>query len=645
MGSKYAVRGKEKLMVRFTAFILSVAILIASTLFLSSCADGPTGTNPPELVEGGGDDKTTEEIIKPAEKTYPDRKTVKFSEIVYSRPDMTALTESFTALAEDIKDSSLSFDEKINRIEELEDGYSHMLTMMSYSNIRKDMDTADKYWETEYGYISESYPEFSRALEAVFVAAAQSDDAERFEDEYFGDGLIEKYSGGGSITEKLVLLSTREAELENEYSSISTANTIITYNGKTDTYDNILAEYADRLGVDSKTYEKAVRECDVLYDSASSERTRKIFVELLKVRRDIADEYGYERYTEHAYKSIYHDYSEDKMIQYLKDIAASVVPVWAALETYVFSSYTPEFSSTPQKNELINTLFSVYDKMDDGLADAYSYMLQFGLYDINLTSENRFEGSFETYLYEYDAPFIFVSTSGGAEDFMSLSHEFGHFADDFFNFGESTSLDLSEISSTALEFLTFLELDEALGSDVTDMHFLKIREVLRTLVFQGFYALFEHYAYAIPEDEISEQTVKYAMLSAAADMNLNAEAFKPDADSGIYHELDYVLIPHIMLYPCYVESYCTSAAVSLEIYFLEKEADGAGLAAYLDLIKREDTPLEFEDYIEESGLTSPFKNGFLEELSYKIYYDILGNFRFDENIKQPRYKLDLMPAA
>ncbi len=635
---------KEKLMVKFTALITSIAILIASTLFLSSCTDQPTGTNPPLQVEGGSDN-TPEEIITPAEKTYPDRKTVKFCEIVYSRPDMAALTESFAALAEDINNTSLSFDEKIEKIEELEDDYSHMLTMMSYSNIKKDMDTADEYWKNEYSYISESYPEFSRALEAVFVAAAQSEDAERFEDEYFGDGLIEKYSGGGSITERLVELSTRETELENEYSSISTANTVITYKGKTDTYDNILSEYAERLGANSAAYEKAVLECDVLYDSASSERTRKIFVELLKVRRDIADEYGYERYTEHAYKSIYHDYSEDKMIQYLKDIAASVVPVWAALETYVFSCYTPEFSSTLGKNELINTLYSVYEKMDDGLSDAYSYMLQFGLYDVSEESENRFSGSFETYLYDYDAPFIFVSTGGEAEDFMSLSHEFGHFADDFFNFGDSASLDLSEISSSALEFLTFLELGEVLGNDVIDMHFLKIREVLRTLVFQGFYALFEHYAYAIPENEISEQTVISALLSAAADMNLNAEAFKPNVDSGIYHELDYVLIPHIMLYPCYVESYCTSAAVSLEIYFLEKEADGAGLTAYLDLIKREDTPLKFEDYIEESGLTSPFENGFLEELSYKIYYDILGDFRFDENTKQPRYKFDLVPMA
>lgn len=633
-------------MTRFTALIISVAILISSTLFLTSCADEPTTAPTPEHTDGATD-KTAEEIVTPAPKEYSDRNTVKFNEIVYSRPDMAALTDAFSAVADDISSTELTFDEKIGRLESVEDDYSHMLTMLSYSNVKKDADVSDEYWASEHAYISEAYPAFSAALEAVFVAAAQSPDAERFENEYFGDGLIEKYAGGGSITEKLVELAEKEARLENEYSTISGANTVITYKGMTDTYDNVIESCKERLGAESAAYKTALDECDRLYAKAVSEKTRNIFVELLKVRRDIADEYGYGSYAEHAYKAIYHDYSESKMLRYIEDIATCIIPVWAALEAYVFSGYEPSFESTVDKTELINTLYSVYEDMDAELHDAYSFMLQFELYDINAESENRFAGSFETYLYDCDAPFVFVSTGGGAEDFMTLSHEFGHFADDFFNRGGSTSLDLSEISSTALEFLTFLRLDEALGTDMTDMHFLKIREALRTLVFQGFYALFEHYAYAIPENEISEEAVKGAMLKAATDMNLNADAFTVNFESGIYHELDYVLIPHLLLYPCYVESYCTSVAVSLEIYFLEKQTEGAGLTAYLDLIKREDTPLEFEDYIEESGLTSPFEKGFLEELAYKIYYDILGDYRFNENTRQSqKYSAQVaMPAA
>ena len=134
------------------------------------------------------------------------------------------------------------------------------------------------------------------------------------------------------------------------------------------------------------------------------------------------------------------------------------------------------------------------------------------------------------------------------------------------------------------------------------------------------------------------------MLRATESMNLNKDALVPDPDSGIYHSLDYVLIPHVFISPCYVQSYCTSMAVSLELYFMEKSNTGDGVRVYLDLINREGTPLLFEDYLESNGLRSPFESGLIRELAYKLYYDILGDYRYDENVGISS-KRSISPAA
>lgn len=609
---------------KILSLLLATVISLSSLGSLFACdihspdADSGDGKTPDALEK--------EEIVTPELKDYDDRSTVLFSEIKYTRPDIEKITSAFTAAADAIGSDSLSFEEKLDGIIALEEDYTHLLTMLSYSRIKRSENEENTYWNEEYAYISENYPTFSKALEGLFVAAATSPDAKRFEDEYFGEGLIEEYSDGGSITDELVALTTRETELENEYSELSMATVVISYNGITDTADKILEKYKDK-----KDHSEIKSDIEKLYKKAYSDRAVEIYVELIKVRKEIAHERGFDSYVNHAYEQVNHEYTEDKALALIGEISQYIVPVWATLESYVFSTMDNAESSPLGRVSLINNLYGVYENMDERLYEAYSYMLSYGLYDVAPSSATRYEGSFATYLHAYDAPYLFVTTKGTTNDYMTLSHEFGHFFDSFVNYGDSTSIDLSEVSSTALEYLTFLNIGKNLGDKARNMHFSLVRDALSVLVFQGFYALFEHNVYALGENEISKATITDAMYRAADSMNLNRDALVPDADSGIYNALDYVLIPHVFVSPCYVESYCTSVAVSLELYFLEKSNTGEGVEAYLDLIDRDGTTLSYEEYIVESGLKSPFEDGLIRELAYKLYYDILGDYRFNEN--------------
>ena len=606
---------------RFISLLLVLTLFVLGAASLTACMqDVPDNGTPP--VTGGSDpDKS---IIKPEFKNY-DRKTVNFRSIEYARPDVEKLISDFSSVTDIIKKNEIPYADQLGAIISLEDGYTEFRTMYNYSNIIMSQDVRSTYWCEEYEYISGYVPSFTSTIEKLYVAAAQSEHNESFERDYFGNGLIEEYADGGIYTDRLVELLEEETAIENRYSSLSTANVVITYKGVTDSFDKIMEFFADMYGKGSLTYNIALEECNALYTERVNELSREMLIDLLKIRRKIADELGYSSYTEYGYDAINHDYSSADMLEFIKDVAEYVIPVYSVVSYYVLWPYFDQLEGLSEldKVDLINTLYYAYEDMDAELFDIYSYMLQFNLYDIAPKNENRFDGSFCTYLDGYEAPFVFLSTNGSCDDYMTLAHEFGHFVDSYINFDSGTSIDLLEVSSQALEYLTLTEIrDDLTEEEYKYLLYSQISSTFDVLLFQSFYALFEHYAYDIAYNDISEESLVAAMKRAAADMGMSEDYF----DS-----LDYVLIPHIMLYPFYVQSYTVSAAVALEIYYVEVSGDGDGFDAYIELIDRSE---EFETFVEnlwDAGLTSPFSENYMKMLADMIHYDIMGSHFYKEN--------------
>ncbi len=604
---------------RILKVFLSLTVIAANLLLSIGCArdNGDADAPPPS------DDGEVKKIVVPAYRDYL-RETVNFSEIEYKRPDIESISAAFEALANMIDENKLPYDSQLDGITKLEKGYNDILTMAAYSNIRSSSNTQDEYWSGEYEHINTLLPAFSQSVEKLLVAAAGSPHAEKFEKDYFGNGLIKKYKDGGIYTDRAVELMAKEAALEADYLQISTATVKITYLDETETVDNILSTYEKKYGADAPTYKLAYDSCMKLYEDAADLVRTDILVELFKTRRKISDELGLESYAEFAYGNIYHDYSPSDYYDFAEGIADYIVPVYIKLSTYIFNQYSPQEDKEVDRVELINDTYAMLSAADGKLAEIYSYMLQHTLYDIQSESNTRSDGAFTTYLDNYNAPYIFMSCANTVNDYTTLSHEFGHFADSYLNYSDETSLDLSEVSSQALELLALTKFDGILSNE--DVEYLVVCEMenaLTSLIFQGFYALFEHIAYEIPEDEISRETLNAAVAQAADKIGINSE---------MLNDIHYVMIPHIFLYPYYVQSYTTSATVALEIYFKELDAEGEGFKSYMELLDRGDDAMSFEEYLEEAGLKSPFEEDILKKLANRIHYELLGSNYFSESI-------------
>lgn len=627
-------------MPRLISLFLLLSFLFALTLSLTSCSDNnPLDENE---VESGSDVSNEEDdesnkgetavLIAPTLRDFPDRRSQKFSKIEYKRPDIASLSSKIISVSNSIKANEISYESSLAEIEKIDKDYSSLLTNVNYVNIKHSENLLDEYWSVENSYLTEGYPSYRKAIEELLVTCARSERAEDYERDAFGEGLIEEYKDGGVMTDRLVALLENEAELENSYTSLSKDTIIISYKIFDDTYNNIIAFYEEHYGKDTQTYKCAKAECEVLYNKALSEKRVEIFINLMKVRRDISTEMGMSSYVEYAYEARGHDYTPEKMQSYLSGIKSSILPIYSILDYYLFQAYFNTTEEIPlDRISLINNSYYVSQDLSEEYAEIYSYMLGYELFSIEPYKNGRSENSFTTYLEDYDSPYLFVGCDGDINDYMTLAHEFGHFIDGFINGGEDTSLALMEVSSTAYELLSILPLSKRVGADASKYIFYsKIRESLTTILFQGFYALFEHYAYEIPRDEINENTLSEALFKAATDIGLNADALVENENAGIYSSLDYVLIYHLFKQPFYVESYALSSATALDIFFIELEAEGSGLNAYLDLVNRDEGDLTFEEFLTDSGLLSPFSKDYLKGIADKIHLEIFGTYLYEK---------------
>lgn len=620
--------------------LIAIILLLCMIVSITACKKPKEDVTPSDVqtngtTSGTGGDPTPQPqnpgptIVVPEYKDYG-RGTVNFSTITYTRPGIQALASAFDEVAAYVSADSKSADEQISDIRALEPQLESVKTMCALVDINQKKNSANEFWRGEAAYVGLYYPLLTQSVEKLLAACARSEHKEAFEEGYFGYSL-DKYASDTVYTDEVVALMQREAELESQYSSLSTATVEISYKRIGSdrvfegTVDEVKLQLKEYFGNDQKSYNDILPLIDNLYKQELSKIVKPLYVELLKVRRLIADELGYGSYVELAYGNMAYGYSDADMMSLLSDIGVYIREISSELQSNVFGVYF-QTQSTPAEDRVtvINNLYKVYSELGGSYKDAYSYMLQHGLYDISDKQENRYDGAFSTYLDSNESPYLFVTTTGFIKDYNAVAHEFGHFLDAYVNLGSEDSLMAMEVSSQALELLTLLKLKSVLYTpEYKYLEYYTVYSFLKdALLTQSFYSAFEHLAYSLDYDKISE-----AALEAVID-----EAYTLILGEGVSSiSLSDVIIPHTVLYPCYVESYVTSAFISLDIFFSEVEESGEGFRLYEGLLKREDKDLSFEERLVMAGIDSPFSKDKVKDTANSIYHYLTGRNYYEKD--------------
>ena len=496
-----------------------------------------------------------------------------FEDMEYSRPDLQELQSVVDDCCERMEKAD-SLEELVEIIYEAYAPVDAFSTAYALSNIYYCKDLTDSYWQEEYTFCSEGTAIAQAALDQIYRTLAKTPYREELEsEEYFGTGFFDDYEGESFYDEVFTELLTQEAALENQY--------------------YVLVSEAGQAGYSSDSFY-------AVYMPQMAE----LFVELIQVRQNMADYLGYSSYVDFAYDYYYdRDYTPAQTTSYLADIRAELVPLYRRLVQNgvdVTIDYSGEGTTKAYVEEMAKNMGGI-------IAEAFAGMDMNELYDIGY-SENKYDASFEIYITGYYTPYIFINPTQTEYDKLTFAHEFGHFCCDYASYGSAAGVDVAEVFSQGMEYLSLCYVEDADNLEVA-----KMVDSLSVFVEQAAFASFEQMVYQLEGEDLTAENVQaiYEQVGTAYGF-----------DSWGFDSRDYVTITHFFTNPMYVISYVVSNDVAMQMYQLEMEESGAGLACLENNLTTTHTGIVA--FAQESGLTDPFAYGRMMEVKETLEKVLFG---------------------
>ena len=504
----------------------------------------------------------TEEYNRVADALLGDS-DVHYRDMEYTRPDMDAIRQTLADACTAAEGENI--EAVIDAIYDFYDAYDWFYTCYSLADIRYSGDLTDSEWEAEYNYCVENSASVDAMLEELYYALAKSPCREALEGEdYFGAGYFDSYEGENLWDAEFTAMLEEEAALQNAYYTLV------------------------GQGLD---YESGTQD----YYDACADEMAGLLAELIAVRQEMAGYWGYPDYVQFANDFYYYrDYTPADMEAYLADIRQELVALyrdmnaselWDGAYTYCSEEQTLKFVRKAAEN-MGGTVWAAFQRMESG-----------GLYDISYGA-NKYNSSFEVYLTSYSAPFVFMNPGRVRYDCLTLAHEFGHFCNDYASWGSYLGVDVLEVFSQGMEYLTL-----CYGEDTEDLTRAKLADSLCTYVEQAAFADFEQRMYSLTGENLSAEGL-YALYEEVA----LAYGF----DSVYYDRREFVEITHFYTNPMYVFGYVVSNDAAMQLYQMEQEEPGAGLTLLEENLDSQ--AYYFLEFLESAGLENPFAEGRIQKV-------------------------------
>ncbi len=545
------------------------ALILVLSMLLTGCANVDFGGyfDGLQSIVGGEvsahDEGNAGGLFDTLQSAVAGEEMVHYEDMEYSRPDMAQIEQSFQAAC-DASAAGENVDAVMEAVYDFYDDYDWFYTCYSLADIRYSGDLTDTYWEEEYSYCMEKGAAVDAWLEELYYALAKSPLRQELEStDFFGEDFFVGYDGENLWDATFTTMMEQEAKLQNAYYELS---------GQTLDYEPGSEEYYD----------------------ACADDMAQLLVDLISLRQEMAAYWGYTDYVQFANDFYYYrDFTPEEMENYLYDIQQKLVPLYCQVDSGVWD-LAWEYSS---EEETLDFVRQTAKNMGGSIWEAFELLEAAGLYDIAY-SENKYNSSFEVYLTSYWEPFIFMNSTLSRYDCLTLSHEFGHFCNDYLSYGSYSGIDVLEVFSQGMEYLSL-----CYGENAEDLVQVKLADSLCTYVEQAAFAAFEQKMYALSGDALSVEGL-YELYEEVA----MAYGF----ESVGYDPREFVTITHYYTNPMYIISYVVSNDAAMQLYQLELENTGAGLAR---LEENLDTQVSyFLEFLDSAGLESPFAEGRIQQV-------------------------------
>ena len=577
-----------------------VFVLIAACLLLVTAG----GCAAFQLFRAAGELKhvpSPTPYASPAPLPESKRADVHFSDMAYTRPDTKAIGEKLDALSAAITRGDPA-EELLAAYTEITDLYNDADSQMSLAYLLYAFDVTEDTYETEYSTLQSELTRLDLSMTDVSIALFESSaEAESAAKSAFGEEYVETVYAEESLNdEKIQDLVDAENELVVEYDRLSTSFTV-SDRGRQWTLDDILAD--DTL--DYNGYLALYQ----TYCEAFNREAGEIFTELLGIRKQIAETLGYGSYAAYGYDLYGRDYTVLDAQRLHAAVKKYIVPVYLAAEDdtdQLIGLYRADFD----EETFLANLRTVASAFSPDLSESLSYLLKNGLYDTAVSSK-KMEGSFTTYLSNYNAPFLFTQWTGGSGDPSTFIHELGHFTNFYHNpaagWSAGDSLDLAEVDSQALELLTIAYYDTIYGEYAEAAETDRLMDCMYAILSGCMEDEFQQAVYAHPSMTLDEMNALYRKLAGEYGF---AELYG-------YTGTEWAMVPHTFQSPMYYISYAASMLPALELWE-RSQTDLAGAEETYFRILRRKPYAGFLETLEENDLSNVFSPDTVRRLASVI---------------------------
>ena len=534
-----------------------------------------------------------------------DHADVDYADMEYKHMEAEPMLKEIEAIQALLSDGA-NAEEVEKRLDAVMDQLMELLTMYTLVSIRHSQNVMDEEAASELEYTTEVYTVVADAVSVLMKATLESPCA-GFLKELLTEEDQAYYLAYEAMTEEQLALSQKEVALENEYDQAA-ASITVEYDGEEWTSDDAYYAYMQDL-IDLDTYNEISQACVM----KQAETLGEIYLRMVELRKEIAETNGYDSYVDYAYEMVYQrDYTAEDIRSFHQSVKeGGYYELYLDLNDLLSSELDMDVYAGDYTGEESLTLVESYIKrMSSEMAEAFSYMLRHGLYDIG-EDEYKDGSGYTTMLYSYGAPFFFNTPYGMLYDFTTIVHEFGHY-NNFYWDGSgwndaSSSHDLAEVHSQGLELLFSHWYDEIFEDGAQFVLDYQLSNLLSAIVEGCIHDELQQYVYAEEDLTVEKINRKYRQLAG--------EYGIVDADDPRTEMYSWCQIPHTFTSPCYYISYAVSAAGAFSFWLETLDKD------YLDVVdeylKFTALPAEmgFQESFAELDMDNPIDSAYMEELS------------------------------
>lgn len=543
---------------------------------------------------------------------------MKFSEFIYTRPDMASLQSDWQQLMANFA-AATSADEQRQIVDQVNALRSNFDTMLNLAYIRYSIDTTNESYEVEQSFFDHNSPLFQSLIHNFYKTLAQSKFRTELE-QHYGQHLFNLVEAtlhifDDSLIEDLQL----ENQLTSEYIKLM-ASAKIQFEGEE---RNLAGLEPFEQSTDRSMRQRAAA-AKWSFMAAQTDKIDDIYDRQVKLRHQMAQKLGFNNFVELGYRRMLRtDYNAQMVANYRQQVLETVVPLanelrqrqasrlgLESLKYYDLPAHFQSGNPTPKGSPewILANGKQMYQELSKETGDFFDFMLDNELMDVE-NRKGKAGGGYCTYVSNYKSPFIFSNFNGTAHDINVLTHEAGHAFQAYMSRDwqvpeyQWPTYEACEIHSMSMEFFAWPWMDKFFKEETAKFKYEHLSGAILFLPYGVSVDEFQHFVYENPNATPAERKQAWHRIEQKYLPWIDYDG-NTHLESGAFWQKQ----AHIFANPFYYIDYTLAQVCAFQFWKKAHDNREDALADYIRLCKAGGSR-PFLQLVEYAGLQSPFEAG------------------------------------